>query len=211
MNIGFAGCSFTYGSELKDPENTRWSKLICNQLNANEFNFAKAGSSNEEIFKNTFEQSTNQKFDFFVVQITSYIRFSLVLNKKIISISPTQKPFGLEHNEYNLIAKLAFSNYQETDNNVWHELTRWKLLCLHHYLNNINMNHMFVFMSDMERLKIMNDTLTPNSFKELCCNISLLEYTSHCGLPVGPNRHPLEKGHEGIANDIILPKMKELL
>jgi hypothetical protein len=208
MNIGFAGCSFTYGSELEIPEETRWSKIVCQQLKANEFNFGKAGSSNDEICKRVFEQTNNTKFDFFVVQVTSNIRFSLVLHKKIISISPKQKH---SNGLYDLISKISFSEYNEFDDGIWHELVRWKLVCLHYHLKSLNVKHMFVFMSDAERVRMRNDQLVPSSFKLLCSNISLFEYSIHSGFPLGPNKHPLELGHQYIAKDIILPKMKELL
>ena len=208
MNIGFAGCSFTYGSELERAEESRWSKLVSERLGANELNFAKPGSSNDEICKNVFEQVNRDQFDFFVIQVTSNIRFSLALHRKVVSIGPTQRHID---ELYNLISKVCFSKYSQYDDSIWHEMTRWKLICLHHYLTNIRMKHMFVFMSDDQRSRMMSDMMTPNSFRNVSSNISLLDYCVECGYPMGPNRHPLEQGHEGIANDIILPKMKELL
>jgi hypothetical protein len=70
---------------------------------------------------------------------------------------------------------------------------------------------MFVFMNESERVSMKNDIMTPPSFTSVCSNISLAEYCLGSGFPMGPNKHPLEKGHEGIVKDIILPKLKELL
>ena len=60
-SILFNGCSVTYGEELPEPENERFSKLICNDLGAEEINIAMCGSSNEAIFRTTVEYIASSK------------------------------------------------------------------------------------------------------------------------------------------------------
>ena len=208
MNIGFSGCSFTYGSELNNHEENRWSRLVCDALGAKELNYGYPGASNDEICKKTFEATQESNHDFFVIQITSSIRFSVALGGEPQSVGPLQK----NKNEFsNLLSKLFFSKYEQSDELVWQNLMRWKIICLHHYLNSINTKHMFVFLNDSDRLYMKNNTLSTGSFKNVCSNIALAEYCFVSGFPLGPNKHPLETGHQFIAKDVVLPKLKELL
>ena len=41
MKILFNGCSWTEGAELENPEEERYSRLVCNELGADEKNIAK--------------------------------------------------------------------------------------------------------------------------------------------------------------------------
>ena len=56
MDILFVGCSITWGDELKDRLNTRYSKLICDALGANETNIAECGMSNDWIARRTLKR-----------------------------------------------------------------------------------------------------------------------------------------------------------
>ena len=67
--IYFDGCSFTYGSELEDRLNDRYSKLVCNHYGVEEYNIAKGGSSNRRIARNLLEHDLSQ-YDMVVLQMT---------------------------------------------------------------------------------------------------------------------------------------------
>ena len=45
--ILFDGCSWTKGEELEHPQEERYSKLICDELGAEETNLAANGGSND--------------------------------------------------------------------------------------------------------------------------------------------------------------------
>ena len=49
MKIYFDGCSWTWGAELKDPYQSRYSKIISDKLGAEEYNISKCGASNNRI------------------------------------------------------------------------------------------------------------------------------------------------------------------
>ena len=70
MDILFVGCSITWGDELKDRLNTRYSKLICDALGANETNIAECGMSNDWIARRTVEETRKKKYDRVYVQLT---------------------------------------------------------------------------------------------------------------------------------------------
>ena len=51
MKIYFDGCSWTWGAELEDPYQSRFSKIISDKLGAEEYNISKRGASNHRIVR----------------------------------------------------------------------------------------------------------------------------------------------------------------
>ena len=70
MDILFVGCSITWGDELKDRLNTRYSKLLCDALGANEYNVAECGTRNDWIARRTVEETRKRRYDRIYVQLT---------------------------------------------------------------------------------------------------------------------------------------------
>ena len=70
MEFLFVGCSITWGDELKDRLNTRYSKLVCDALGANEHNIAECGQSNDWIARRTVEETRKRRYDRIYVQLT---------------------------------------------------------------------------------------------------------------------------------------------
>jgi len=58
MKILFTGSSFTIGGELENPEEERFSRLVCNKLGAEEINVSRSGMSNDLILHNFLKFST---------------------------------------------------------------------------------------------------------------------------------------------------------
>ena len=73
MKIYFDGCSNTVGSELKDPLNTRFSKLVCDHFNAEEYNIGQVSGSDRRMARNLLEHDLTQ-YDMFVIQLTQKAR-----------------------------------------------------------------------------------------------------------------------------------------
>ena len=74
MKIVFAGCSFTWGDELENPEEQRFSRLVCNKLGAEEINVSCCGWSNDLILHNFLKQP---KPDVAVIQWTIKNRWQI--------------------------------------------------------------------------------------------------------------------------------------
>ena len=70
MKIYFDGCSWTKGEELENQEEERFSKLICNELGAEETNLAIKGGSNDRIIRNLIIENNIENYDFAVIQMT---------------------------------------------------------------------------------------------------------------------------------------------
>jgi len=56
------GCSFTYGDELENHEEERWSNHLSKLLNEKIINIALPGSSNKQIWRRTMERLHNEEF-----------------------------------------------------------------------------------------------------------------------------------------------------
>jgi len=78
MKIAFAGCSFTWGDELENPEEQRFSRLVCNKLGAEEYNLAGRGWSNDILLHKFLKFSTIcGKPDVAVIQWTQHSRWQM--------------------------------------------------------------------------------------------------------------------------------------
>jgi hypothetical protein len=201
MNIGFAGCSYTAGAELVNPTKERYSAIVCKHLIANEINVAENNLSNEVICKKAWETINLVDVDFMVVQLSSFLRFSFPYDNKIVSINPYRK----QKHEYDLVGKIVYS--KDSDYRYWYELTRWKAVSLHHYLNTKNVKHMFVFMLDEDAKMFFEDDVVEKSFIEKCQRTSLMGFVDENDYGFFKGKHPSKLGHYHIAHGLILPEI----
>tara|TARA_B100000131_G_scaffold12522_1_gene12960 strand:+ start:1459 stop:2091 length:633 start_codon:yes stop_codon:yes gene_type:complete len=71
MKIYFDGCSWTWGSELKDPYQSRYSKIVSDKLGAEEYNISKPGASNSRMVRRLLvDHKDLSEFDLIVIQMT---------------------------------------------------------------------------------------------------------------------------------------------
>ena len=70
MSLFFSGCSITWGDELADRMNERYSTLISKHYGCQHFNISKCGVSNDYIVRNTIKFLQNTKPDIVVIQFT---------------------------------------------------------------------------------------------------------------------------------------------
>ncbi len=75
----YNGCSFVWGDELVDPSNSRFSKLISDELGIQEVNLSMNGASNDRIFRTTIDYLTTAetKPEFMIVVWSGTDRFEL--------------------------------------------------------------------------------------------------------------------------------------
>ena len=87
MKIYFDGCSWTKGEELENQEEERFSKLICDELGAEETNLAIKGGSNDRIIRNLLVENNIEEYDLAVIQMTFPARTEYY-NDRWIRINP---------------------------------------------------------------------------------------------------------------------------
>ena len=200
MNIGFSGCSFTYGAELKDEKRDRYSAVVCRELGATEYNVSQNAISNDLICMNIYDLSRTTKLDFAVIQITSYLRFSFAMDNNYTTIAPR----NIARNGYERsLAKYVYAS--DTDYSYWYNLNRWKIDSIHSYLSHIP--HIFLF-STQDDLDLYTKENTSDA---VIFNRGLRQYCFDNNLPVGEFKHPLELSHERIAMDIVIPMIRNTI
>ena len=74
MKILFHGCSITWGDELEDRENERYSKLVSNHFLTEDCNISHCGNSNDRIVRESIKYLQHNTFDVVVLQFTVHSR-----------------------------------------------------------------------------------------------------------------------------------------
>jgi len=74
MKIYFDGCSWTKGAELIQPQKKRYSRLICDDLGAEETNLALSGGSNDRIIRNLLVENNIEEYNLAIIQMTFPVR-----------------------------------------------------------------------------------------------------------------------------------------
>lgn len=88
MKIYFDGCSWTKGEELENKEEERYSKLVCDELGAEETNLARCGGSNDRIVRNLMVENDIQEYDYAVIQMTFPTRTEYYHEPDWIRVNP---------------------------------------------------------------------------------------------------------------------------
>lgn len=80
----FNGCSFVWGDELADPQGSRFSRLISDELGIREVNLSVRGASNDRIFRTTIDHMTSMtsKPEFMIIAWSGTDRFELFSSLK---------------------------------------------------------------------------------------------------------------------------------
>lgn len=105
MFLYFDGCSHTWGQDLEDNLNERFSTLVSNHFSADHENGSKKGSSNDEITERTLTFIKNNPCDFGVVLMTYETRFKFNPVYKTITPGIDRKRWSERHE----ISEIFFS------------------------------------------------------------------------------------------------------
>ena len=106
MKIYFDGCSWTKGEELVHPEQERFSKLICDELGAEEINLSIKGGSNDRIVRNLLVENNIEDYDLAVIQMTFPVRTEF-FNKHWVRVNPKNNFVKWLHGENGDIRRLG--------------------------------------------------------------------------------------------------------
>jgi len=105
MFLYFDGCSHTWGQDLEDNLNERFSTLVSNHFSADHENGSRKGSSNDEITERTLTFIKNNPCDFGVVLMTYETRFKFNPVYKTIMPGIDRKRWSERHE----ISEIFFS------------------------------------------------------------------------------------------------------
>lgn len=185
--IYFDGCSYTFGAELSDRLNTRYSAIVSKELDAEEYNIAMPGSSNRRIARNLIEHDLEQ-YDFFVIQMTKRLRteyYDGSLWQKV-KFNPKTNDVGNKNPQKEFWTKyykeIYHDEYGRIDEIMFYTLIRTLLKDKPHVI--IGLTH--------------RGTIFAPS-----CQVPVDIVYAKGSLPYAPLGHPNEEGHNIIARDIL--------
>jgi hypothetical protein len=167
------GDSFTYGEELSDPYNHAWPGLVGFK---DMFNFSQPGYSNDAIIRSTVDWVSRSNFDYAIVCWTTPHRIEV--NKQHLTPS--------SHRKYGSICDYVFLDWdEEWAINKFHT----QVSLLDSYLRDKKIPYVFIRTFDIPDIAVGN--WIPGS---------MVEWMGDC--PKGPGGHPLELGHQRIAEHV---------
>ena len=194
MKFYFDGCSYTYGSELKNPEQTRFSKLLSDKYDAVEINRASHGSSNKGILRRVLLEADISQYDLVVVNLTAPSRteyWDVNRGWRKVNVS---KFIGKVENEHTQFWRYYLTNiYTEEEGNTNERIAyeSIKNLCKVH---NVPLIITTIRTQKMKELHRLGHTVY--SSLEFDLNLGDSKY------PRYERFHPTEEGHQMIASDL---------
>lgn len=197
------GCSFTKGAELADPKKDSWPGKLAEMSGWAIDNHAEHGGSNDMMFRKAIEMSDN--YDLVIVAWTEVHRLEVWVNDPVVVngvtyVGPTSIN-SLHSEKIFPWSKEYFSRHANLEYNV----RRWlvQVIALQSYFNSVNKK--FIFLSafgNTERVQRIKTSLVNklNLSDWVDYPRTIAQWTSR--LPRGPNLHPLEQGHQLVAEKI---------
>ena len=226
MRILAIGDSFTYGSELPDasctltpipstviyncPSNLAWPSLLAKQLNGTANNLGLPGGSNSRIFRLAISECTKRQYDLVICAWTHLARLDITHHN--IEFPITAKSSAWLMKEVPWVTDFFKISYDGL-----HAAETWmaQLIVLQDFFKYRNQRYVFL---NMEGTGIFPGFLGMAGTDSLVPRFQILEKqidkTYYMGwpdtgmvdwmgdAPKGPGGHPLELGHERIANKI---------
>jgi hypothetical protein len=224
MKIYANGCSFTFGDELKNPNESAWPVMLANKLNGSIYNNAISGGTNSRTVYNTIKNSW-QDYDLYLIAWTTYTRFTFYKsdNNFEINFNPQLKNKIYSEEKF-------FKQWGETLYKVWfnelYAFKKWlqEIILLQRFLDqqpylmiNTFDNNLKLWLSDessfIKNIKslinfdIMNDEQIFEEFKEIQYYISCIDISKFYNwedfsirdltskFDCGSAGHILENGH----------------
>ena len=202
------GDSFTYGQELPNPEQQAWPVLLADRLGYRLINDGRPGVGNEYIIKQTIKAVAKHKPKLVVVAWTSCGRQEHADEQGVYDVWPGCSSKKFENNQYE--NRLDLIKYITVNNNHKHEYRRWlrQVILLQSFLQNHGIEYIMCNVFDNQH-RFGKHYRDNQGYYELIDETKFLGWPTDgfvewtYGTPHGPGGHPLEQGHQRIAEEIV--------
>ena len=204
------GDSFTYGQELANPAQDAWPVVLAKKLNISVLNEGRPGVGNEYIVKQTIKAVAKHKPTLVVVAWTSCGRQEHADEWGAYDIWPgcSNRTFS-EDRSGKLEYRHELIKYITTHNNDLHEYRRWlrQVILLQSFLQNNQQDYIMCNVFD-------NQHRFEKHYPDNQGYCELIDHTRFVGWPndgmvewaygtlQGSGGHPLEQGHQRIAEKL---------
>jgi len=201
MKILSLGCSFTYGAELINPAESAWPALLAQRNNWKLNNRGWGGGSNDKIIRIAFEEIPNN-YDLIIVGWTAWDRFEINdLVDMSIWTSENRDLFDNWHwvkdyYKYAYDDYFAFCNYLR------------QIIMLQSYFKQNKQRYIFCNAFDTPRAYLEQNKLEAIQLSSQVDPEYFIDWPGKSMVdwmgasPKGPGGHPLELGHQRIAERI---------
>ena len=193
------GDSFTFGEELSDIDNQCWPTLLADRFKRPVLNLGKSGACNDSMIRNVIDRTSRRLYDLVIVGWTDIERFEAWSERSQMPVSIMFEslsglPWVDDYYKYSYNHDFAFE--------------RWirQILLLQQYLKSIDQPYLFInvagqldYEKNIKNITSLAEKIDVSRFIGWPAR-GMIEITSGC--PKGPGGHPLEQGHERIANEI---------
>lgn len=201
------GDSFTYGEELADPAKDAWPVLLADRLNMPLINEGRPGIGNEFIIKKTIQAVVKYKPKLAVIAWTSSGRSEFADGLGVYDIWPGCSSKKFENSQYK--NRIELIKYISRYNNSEHEYRRWlrQVVLLQSFLRDKNINYVMCSAFDNQH-RFGKEYRNNQGYYELIDHKKFLGWPNDgfvewaYGTPHGTGGHPLELGHQRIAEAI---------
>lgn len=206
MTIFFNGCSITWGDELEEKEDQRYSTLIGHQLDADVVNIAQAGVSNDWIVEKTISWFSDHIADLAIIQFTEpsrWIWYDPNDRERRICIQKSKKLS--DHPE---VYRASRDYYKSIYSDLMGIQNRWKnQYILETFFKFRKIPYIFVDMKSHHHYEKQDCNWKTLCAQQEILNLmwdnSILESYSANSDRYAPNGHPSAKGHQKIAKYLI--------
>lgn len=206
-SITFSGCSITWGDELNDRLNERYSKLVADHYNTKGYNMSECGISNDAIVRRTIEYLQGTRPDLVVLQFTVTQRIEFFdANVEPEKWTPQRLQSVRQRDYY-----LRIYNDVLGAENLWKNIFLFDSFC-----KSIGQKYVSIIAEHYENTQRWPERYYENNigyWRSLCndytpvwMHMDVLKGLRQCpahyanGFNGG---HPSAKGHKAIANKII--------
>lgn len=201
------GDSFTYGDELTDVYQA-WPYRLADLLNYEVYNMGQSGCSNASILRRTLEELAINQYDLIVIGWTSPGRIEW---KDDIGIAydlwpgyPATTQFFKDHPW-----RVDFLNYisQHHNSAYLYEQYLIQVISLQSYCKTNNINYRMIDIKHNDYYRRVGAEMYQQLSSQIDAEMfvgwgefGMVELAKGCEF--GPRGHPLDKGHERIANEL---------
>jgi len=199
------GDSFTYGDELQDPKKTSWPIILSNLLNKSVTNLGRCGCGNTRIVKRIIDTAYSQDAELIIIAWTAPYRIEF-FNHQPRDIWPGQESFILDKNQKILSQSLTMVANDKFDLWLYKKWLR-DIILTQNLLQNLNKKYLMAVAwhhwGPFEGSKNLWNKINWNYFLGHPTVSKNPDYETFDywikDAPKGRNHHPLELGHQRIA------------
>ena len=206
----FSGCSITWGDELENNYQERYSTLVSNHYDVRHTNISENGISNDQIVRRTIEHLQDSKPDVCVIQYTVHPRLEY-FNEKYNRIEKWT-PQGANSTESSRAYYLNVHNDVMAAENMWKNIFLFDAYC-----KSVGQKYVSLIADHFERIIVTPGAFYKNNidgyWRSMCKDYKPpyiqkellgMEFKSPENYARGlKGGHPSAEGHKKMANKVI--------